>query len=58
MLLIKTVHGAPFGTVLLEINLMSAGLMISYIKTPKHVAMWLLISNLYVKNKRLAVCEL
>jgi hypothetical protein len=36
---------------------MSAGLMMAYIETPKHVAMQFLIFNLYVKNYRLAVCD-
>jgi hypothetical protein len=30
---------------------------IADIKTPKHVAKLLLIFSLYVKNKRLAVCD-
>jgi hypothetical protein len=40
-----------------KLTSMSTGLMMAYRKTPKHVAMYSLMFNLYVKNKRLAVCD-
>jgi hypothetical protein len=38
----------------LKLTSMSAGLIMAYIKTPKHVTFNF---NLHVKNKRLALCD-